>query len=89
MIEHQPHLHVRWIDSGREPESQPHPGYPFGVDIDLTKGALQSCQIALPYPARRCGYYVIECSQCGIRTMITTAGRRDDPRSARIACKLQ
>jgi hypothetical protein len=43
----------------------------------------------LPYPAKRIGHYRIECELCGLRVACTTAGRPDDPRSIRIACKLQ
>jgi hypothetical protein len=42
----------------------------------------------LPYPAPRCGKYLINCETCGQTIMVTTAGRRDDPRTVKIACEL-
>jgi DNA-directed RNA polymerase subunit RPC12/RpoP len=80
-------MKIEWIDAGREPSCKPNPAYPDGIDIDLSRGASVRCQTALPYPARRCGAYVVECPVCGIRVMVTTAGRPDDPRSVKIACK--
>jgi hypothetical protein len=82
-------LDVTWHDHGREPRAAPDPRYPDGIDLDLSKGASAVCSTALPYPAKRIGYYLIACQACGLRTVVTTAGRRDDPRSVKLACKLQ
>lgn len=41
---------------------------------------------ALPYPARRCGQYVVKCDVCDQIIVVTTAGRPDDPRSLKMAC---
>jgi hypothetical protein len=79
-------LNVTWIDLGREPRLTPDPAYPDGRDIDLSQGR-KSCTTALPYPARRCGYYLLTCASCGLRAVVTTAGRSDDPRHAKLACK--
>lgn len=79
-------MKVTWIDSGREPRCAPNPAYPGGKDLDIS-GGLRSCVTALPYPAKRCGYYVVECEKCGLSIACTTAGRADDPRSLRIPCK--
>ena len=35
--------------------------------------------MTLPYPAKRCGQYYVECRICGFNAIITTAGRPDDP----------
>lgn len=78
---------ITWVDAGAEPKNPPNPKYPEGIDLDMSRGAERSCQIALPYPAKRIGYYAIECDQCGLTVAISTAGRPDDPRSARLACK--
>ena len=78
---------ITWIDGKAEPRNKPNPRYPFGIDLDMAKGAERACQIALPYPAKRIGYYDIECETCGLRVAISTAGRVDDPRSARVACR--
>jgi hypothetical protein len=78
---------VDWRDAGREPRCAPNPEYPNGIDRDCSGGASQTCSATLPYPARRCGSYFVECEICGIRVAVTTAGRPDDPRSVRIACR--
>jgi len=46
-----------------------------------------ACKTSLPYPAKRVGYYVVTCAKCHMKTIITTAGRPDDPKSVRLACK--
>jgi hypothetical protein len=81
-------LKVEWIDSGLEPKIPPNPDFPRGVDLDLSAGAAKTCSVALPYPADRLGYFVIRCDVCGMSGMVTTAGRADDPRSIKVACKL-
>jgi hypothetical protein len=78
---------IEWDDHEREPQCAPNPAYPNGIDLDGSHGALATCVAALPYPARRCGLYLVECETCGIRIAITTAGRPDDPRSVKIACQ--
>jgi hypothetical protein len=80
-------IKVKWIDRLREPAMPPNPDYPDGIDIDTTMGRGKSCKVDLPYPAKRCGYYVVKCATCGFTTLITTAGRPDDPRSVRLPCK--
>lgn len=75
---------INWIDRGREPTQPPNPKFPDGIDIDT--GHRPACKVTLPYPAKRCGLYVVECSKCGNRSAITTAGRPDDPRSVMLEC---
>jgi len=77
---------IEWHDHGREPQCPPNPDFPDGVDIDITDGARPACATLLPYPAKRCGYYVVRCKVCGMSVVITTAGRPDDPRSVWMAC---
>ena len=79
-------LLVEWLDGGREPQCAPNPKYPNGLDADASAGAKETCKIALPYPAKRCGLYVVRCPICGIKVAVTTAGRADDPRSVTVAC---
>jgi hypothetical protein len=81
-------LKATWIDGHRLPRAQPDPAYPNGVDVDVSAGRVQTCVTVLPYPAPRCGMYVVTCDACGLRTVVTTAGRPDDPRSLKVACKL-
>jgi hypothetical protein len=77
---------ITWIDHHREPQCPPDPNYPDGIDIDLSGGHL-TCAVPLPYPAKRCGAYYVECKTCGTNVMITTAGRPDDPRSVCLPCR--
>jgi hypothetical protein len=81
---------IDWIDRGREPQCPPNPAYPNGVDLDgALKLGVPTCKTDLPYPAKRCGLYYVECRLCGCNALITTAGRPDDPRSVVMPCKLQ
>ncbi len=80
---------IEWIDRGREPQCAPDPAYPNGKPIRLTneaKATAKHCKVDLPYPAKRCGIYIIECERCGLRVGITTAGRPDDPTYIELAC---
>jgi hypothetical protein len=78
---------IDWIDSGRWPSQPPDPAFPDGCVLDVSRGCQQTCRVDLPYPAKRIGQYIIVCERCGTNAMVTTAGRRDDPRSIRLACK--
>ena len=82
-------LDVQWIDHEREPQCAPNPDFPLGKDIDLSLGASATCEVLLPYPAWRCGLYVVQCAICGWSVGVTTAGRPDDPRSIKLSCKIQ
>lgn len=83
-----PQFTVEWIDHGREPQCAPNPRYPDGKDLDVSLGQTPSCKADLPYPAKRCGLYVVTCGICGLRVAATTAGRPDDPRSLTMPCQL-
>lgn len=96
-------LRVEWFDEGREPQHAPDPRYPNGIDIDQTtheridvkSGTIdtfdpdrRSCFTFLrPYPAPRIGKFIVRCETCALLAIVTTAGRRDDPRSVRLPCK--
>jgi hypothetical protein len=82
-------LIVKWFDRGVWPKVAPDPDYPDGLDLDLSRDASATCDTALPYPAKRCGWYVVTCDRCGRSVGITTAGRADDPRSVKLPCKPQ
>jgi hypothetical protein len=75
---------VQWIDRGREPQCPSRPEFPNGIDIVV--GQPPSCTVELPYPAKRCGYYVVKCRLCGFSVICTTAGRPDDPKSLTVPC---
>lgn len=79
---------VEWIDGKRAPTSPPDPAFPDGIDIDLSAGRKLTCTVPLVCPAPRCGVYLIQCKTCGLKAVITTAGRPDDPRSVVLACKI-
>ena len=78
---------IEWIDRGREPQCAPDPEFPSGKDVNIAAEGQVSCKTTLPYPAKRCGLYVVRCTTCGMSVSITTAGRPDDPRSLTIPCK--
>lgn len=80
---------VEWTDRGREPQCPPNPAFPNGKPLRLTdaaKAAVKFCKVDLPYPAKRCGVYVVRCKRCGLSAGITTAGRPDDPTYIEFAC---
>ncbi len=80
-------MRIEWIDKGREPQCAPDPAYPTGKDLDCSTVLRPSCRTDLPYPAKRCGLYVVTCEECGMSVACTTAGRPDDPRSLTMPCK--
>lgn len=84
-----PDWQIDWIDGGRDPKSPPNPRYPDGIDIDCSDGATVTCASALKHPTPRCGVYRVHCRTCGQRAVVTTAGRPDDPRSLKMACKAE
>jgi hypothetical protein len=86
MVREKTNLRVKWLDHGREPQCAPNPDYPDGKDVDMSDGR-KCCETALPYPAKRCGIYIVRCERCGLTAGITTAGRPDDPRSVKMRCK--
>jgi hypothetical protein len=79
-------LDIKWIDGGRAARNASDPAFPRGVDVDLSKRAINTCMIELPYPAKRVGHFVVACAACGQRVVVTTAGRSDDPRSVKLGC---
>lgn len=77
---------VEWLDGHREEGDPPDPNFPDGVDVNLAGD--WGCIIQLrPYPAPRCGWFVVKCDICGANAVIITKGRSDDPRAVRLACK--
>jgi hypothetical protein len=80
---------IEWIDHGREPKCAPDPDYPDGIDVDVSDNAVRKCKVDLPYPAKRCGHYIVRCKLCGYSVALTTAGRTDDPKSVTITCKIK
>ena len=77
---------IEWIDHGREPQCAPNPDYPNGIRLNSAPEGVPACVADLPYPAKRCGCYIVRCTVCGMSVAVTTAGRPDDPRSVRMAC---
>ena len=80
---------VNWVDAGHDSTQPPDPTYPNGCAIDVALDAVHACRLTLPCPAARCGIWVISCRACGFAIALATAGRSDDPRSARLPCKLR
>jgi hypothetical protein len=79
-------IQIKFISHHRKAKNKPNPEYPDGIDLDLTKGAKVACLADLPYPAECCGILIVRCKKCGANATITTAGRRDDPRSVKLGC---
>jgi hypothetical protein len=83
---------IEWVDHFQEPKCKPNPDYPNGIDLDMTLSMVNSagisCTVNLPYPAKRCGHYMIGCKLCHLAIGVTTAGRPDDPRSVKMPCRL-
>lgn len=82
-------LKAVWHDKGREPQGKANPEFPEGIDLDLSKGAKPTCSTALTYPAPRCGHFFVVCQDCELTTIVSTAGRADDPRSVKMACNVR
>jgi hypothetical protein len=81
---------IEWMDWGSEPHCPPNPAHPNGIDLDGAKMFdTPTCRTELPYPAKRCGLYYVECNICGTNMVIATTGCPDDPRSVDLPCKLR
>ena len=79
---------VVFLDSGRASECKSDPKFPEGQPINLAPNAIvKTCSRNLPYPAPRCGVYLITCQTCHYRAALTVAGRPDDPCMVTIPCK--
>ena len=79
---------VEFIPSGRgQARCAPNPMYPEGIAIDISEGK-PSCLVAIPYPAKECGIFVVKCRFCRLGVALTAAGRADDPISLTMRCNL-
>ena len=79
---------IRFIGAGRKAQNPPNAEYPDGIDLDISEGK-PSCSTPIPYPAPEVGKWLVHCKTCDNLSMITAAGRPDDPRSMTIPCKLK
>lgn len=80
-------FHVRFVGTGKKAQCAPNPNYPDGIDLPSPHPDQPKCKVTLPYPATEIGAWKVECSECGVRSACTTAGRPDDPRSIELPCK--
>ena len=73
-------IDVVFLDSGREPQCKSDPRWPDGMPVNLAPGVpvKKTCTRNIPWPAPRCGSYMITCRECGFTAAITVAGRPDD-----------
>lgn len=80
---------IKFTPSGRgKAQCEPDPKYPNGVTVNMCDSLLEKhCTVDLPYPAKECGYFHIRCSECDLSFIVTCAGRADDPKRVRVACK--
>ena len=65
---------VQWLDHRRQSQLPPNPDYPEGIDLDCSSPPCPSCRVELPYPAKRCGVYLMTCRRCGLTAGCTTGG---------------
>jgi hypothetical protein len=79
---------VDWIDLHRSSDAPADPAWPCGSAIDVALDALTACRLELPWPAERCGLWIVTCRRCGFHIRLETAGRADDPCSVKIPCRL-
>lgn len=79
---------VTWIDRHQQPRGLPDPKYPNGRVLNMAIGARKTCSVELDHPTKGCGYYLLVCERCHLRVVVTTAGRVDDPRKVKLACKV-
>lgn len=88
LIDLGPQFTASWYDHEREPQVPPNPDYPNGVDVTRPSEHKNRayCTVELPYPAKRCGVFLVKCNVCNVTVGITTAGRPDDPRSVEVVC---
>lgn len=80
-------MDIRFNSHNRKAQCASNPKYPKGIDIDVSQGK-QACLTQLPYPAPECGIWEVRCPTCGMSVGVTAAGRIDDPRSLKMACKI-
>jgi len=79
---------IRFLRSGRgKAQCPPDPNYPNGVRVSMAREGEEFCDVALPYPAPECGMWEVSCTECHSETLISAAGRADDPISVRLRCK--
>jgi hypothetical protein len=80
---------VEFVPSGRgKAQCASDPNYPHGIQVDCSDGAVATCTVALPYPAKECGHYRVECRLCHFSVALTAAGRADDPTEVKMPCQL-
>lgn len=79
-------LKAEFFTEGKKPTQPPDPAYPNGIDVDISKGKSPWCWIRLP-KVETTGLMLVTCEECDLRIMITMAGRPDDARSYRMACR--
>lgn len=83
-----PTFTISWGWRSRLPaRNPPNPDYPYGMALDVSKGAADTCSVDLPYPAQGVGTHVVRCDLCGFVAVITAAGRADDPTKIKLPCK--
>lgn len=80
-------LVVKFVPSGRgKAQCPPNPNFPKGMALDFA-GVNKGCVTAIPYPSPECGAQIITCAECGLKAVITVAGRIDDAHTVIVPCK--
>jgi hypothetical protein len=84
-VEEGPLMAIFIGDNGRMPKQPPDPRYLDGKDVDASQG-LRGCSITLEHPTPCCGWWALKCERCGHVSIVTAAGRADDPRTITVPC---
>jgi hypothetical protein len=78
---------ISWVQRSNKPaQCPPDEDYPYGIAINIAGSNMPACEIKLDYPAPGVGSWVIVCETCGYKTVVTAAGRPDDPTKIRVPC---
>jgi hypothetical protein len=87
----QPQFKIEFHDLEREPQVPFRRAHSWGVDVPVPIGSEETlhCRVALPWPAPRCGLWLVACLECGCKVAATAAGRVDDPRSVPVPCRFE
>lgn len=75
--------------TGRAPTQPADPTFPDGMWINATKPGARACAMDLEHPAPSVGHWLVSCDICGLTTVISAAGRADDPSGVTLACKAE
>jgi hypothetical protein len=77
---------IEWWDYDVDSVDPADSAHQLGRSLDYSNGQVPHCVFIVPWPAARCGHYVIKCYRCGGAYAVQTNGRLDDPVSVKVGC---